>query len=57
MGDLYGLTPGFTYRELSRDRFEKKIKYLQEFLDAVTKVEPGYPKVVTAKKGVISCRQ
>ncbi len=44
LGDLYGLTTGFTYRELNRERFEKKIEYMREFIDAVSKVDPGYTK-------------
>ncbi len=44
LGDLYGLTTGFTYRELSRDRFERKIEYMRDFLDVVSKVDPGLTK-------------
>ncbi len=45
LGDLYGLTTGFTYRELSRERFERKIEYMRDFIETVSKVDPGYTKV------------
>ena len=44
LGDLYGLTTGFTYRELNRERFENKIDYMRDFIDVVSKVDPGYTK-------------
>ena len=45
LGDLYGLTAGFTYKELSRERFDNKIEYLRDFISTISKVDPGYTKV------------
>jgi hypothetical protein len=49
LADLYGATSGFQYNQLSPERLDMKIKYYQEFLDVIGKVDPGYPKVRNCK--------
>ena len=45
LGDLYGLTPGFVYDELSSERLDLKIKYLREYNEVIGKVDGGCSKV------------
>ena len=46
LGDLYGNAEGYSYGELTRERMENKIKFLEEFKDTIEKVDPGCTKVI-----------
>ena len=44
LGDLYGFVKGYRYPELPEEKLLAKIEYLREFVDTISKADPGYPK-------------
>ncbi|XP_059080183.1 SET domain-containing protein SmydA-8-like [Tigriopus californicus] len=42
--DFYGFIQGYKYDQLPVDKFEAKIRYGEEFLATLSKVDPGCPK-------------